>query len=228
MRTPAAVTYRFQGLQPGMDSHLLYWFRMYWGLRFYCWLTGQHIRLSRVNFSSPKPPQSIDYEAAFNCPVHFEQPIDCYCFDAKYLLEPVIRNEVELFSGEMLEKYPNWFTLPGRDQTLASQVEQIIIELSREGMPSPSLDVLAGIMAMSPRTLTRKLKDERTTFKDIKANVRRDAAKRLLTESDLSIAQIAENLGYAEPGDFTRAFTAWVGTTPTGYRSEKQHTLLTG
>ncbi len=218
----ATLVYRFEGFQPGVDSHLLYWFRMYWGLRFYCWLIGQHIKLTRVDFSSPKPPESIDYEVAFNCPVYFEQPLDCYHFDSKYLLEPIIRNEVELFSGGFFEKTPNWFSFPGRDQTLTSQVEQVIIELNRQGMASPSIEVLAGIMAMSPRTLSRKLSKEKTSFQTIKTKVRSDIATRLLTESDLPIAQIAESIGFTEPGDFTRAFITWKGVTPSSYRQAQR------
>ena len=221
----AAMFYRFEGFQPNVEPHLLYWFRLFWGYRFYCWLIGQRIKLSGVYFSGQRPPGGVDYEAVFHCPVHFGQSEDKYLFDAKYLVEPIIRTEVELFSGDYPNKYPDWFTLPGRDQSLSSQVEQIIIELMRQGMPSPSIDVLAGIMATSARTLARKLAREQETFQNIKAKVRSDTAKRLLLTSDLPIAQIAEQVGFAEPGDFTRAFTNWAGFTPSAYRTEYRGTL---
>jgi AraC-like DNA-binding protein len=49
---------------------------------------------------------------------------------------------------------------------------------------------------------------------------RLDAAKRLLQETELSIAQIAYEVGYSMPEAFTRMFTREVGLTPTAYRRQ--------
>ena len=217
-----AMIYRFSDFIDNVNPHLLYWYRLYWGYRFYCWLIGQRIKLTRVCFSAKRPAASIDYDAAFGCKVHFEQPDDRYSFDTRYLVEANTRTEVELFSGVFPGKYPNWFTLPGRDQSLTCQVEQIMIELTRQGMPSPSIDVIAGIVATSTRTLARRLGRENSTFQDIKTRVRSDRAKHLLAHSDLSIAEVAEEIGFAEAGDFTRAFVSWAGCTPSTYRNDQR------
>ncbi len=37
--------------------------------------------------------------------------------------------------------------------------------------------------------------------------------------SQLPISVVADKVGFAEPGDFTRAFTQWTGQTPKDYRS---------
>ncbi|WP_425329306.1 helix-turn-helix domain-containing protein [Thalassovita gelatinovora] len=39
-----------------------------------------------------------------------------------------------------------------------------------------------------------------------------------MTQSDMSVAQVADLLGYAEPSAFFRAFHAWTGTSPALYR----------
>jgi AraC-like DNA-binding protein len=39
-----------------------------------------------------------------------------------------------------------------------------------------------------------------------------------LRDSALSVAAVAERLGYAEPASFVRAFRRWTGTTPEAFR----------
>ena len=48
--------------------------------------------------------------------------------------------------------------------------------------------------------------------------VREDKAKRYLADSDRSIADIAELLGYSESAAFVRAFERWTGVTPAKHR----------
>ncbi|MEE4278779.1 MAG: helix-turn-helix domain-containing protein [Halieaceae bacterium] len=47
---------------------------------------------------------------------------------------------------------------------------------------------------------------------------RRDLARRLLRESDYSLAEIAFLTGFSEQSAFTRAFKRWAGQTPRSYR----------
>ena len=49
---------------------------------------------------------------------------------------------------------------------------------------------------------------------------RLSAAEALLTESDRSIEQIAEAVGYLNPGHFFRQFRKYIGTTPKVWRKE--------
>ncbi len=216
------MSVRFSGFNPGVDPHLLYWYRIYGDYRFYCWLLGTRIRLTCVCFSASRPTQYLDYESIFHCPVYFDQPVDQYCFNKGSLVAPIIRDEVELYNDDYLKPAGNWFTLPGRDQSLASQVEQVLLELIRQGMTSPSIGVIANIMSVSSRTLSRKLAKEDCGFQEIKAKVRRDMAFHLLLNADIPITRIAEKVGFTEPGDFTRAFTAWTGQNPSSYRAARR------
>ncbi len=60
---------------------------------------------------------------------------------------------------------------------------------------------------------------ENESFQKIKVRVRCDLAIKLLLDSQLPISVVADKVGFAEPGDFTRAFTQWTGQTPKDYRS---------
>jgi AraC-like DNA-binding protein len=52
---------------------------------------------------------------------------------------------------------------------------------------------------------------------------RLDRAQELLAGSDLTIAQVADALGFTSQSHFTRAFRAHAGQTPSAWRATKAH-----
>jgi AraC-like DNA-binding protein len=42
-----------------------------------------------------------------------------------------------------------------------------------------------------------------------------------LNDTGMSVAKIADHLGYSEPGAFTRAFQRWVGASPLAWRNSQ-------
>jgi len=71
---------------------------------------------------------------------------------------------------------------------------------------------------VSERTLQRRLAEGGTSLADIRDEVRRNLAARLLAETDLSANEIANRLGYSQPSAFTRSTMRWFGATPRAYR----------
>jgi len=80
-------------------------------------------------------------------------------------------------------------------------------------------DMVAGLYAVSRRTLTRHLKAEGRTFRQVANAVRCEVACTLLAETDLPLSQIAEVLNYSEISAFSRAFRRWSGQPPSVWRS---------
>ena len=78
--------------------------------------------------------------------------------------------------------------------------------------------VVARQLGMSPRSLTRHLADEGTTFGEILERLRQRLAARYLADDRMSVQQIAWLLGYSEVGAFNHAYKRWTGTTPRGTR----------
>ena len=64
----------------------------------------------------------------------------------------------------------------------------------------------------------RKLRDEGTSFQQLKDIIRRDRAMHFLSQTTISINEVAERVGYSDPAVFTRAFRSWTGDTPRAYR----------
>jgi AraC-like DNA-binding protein len=81
-----------------------------------------------------------------------------------------------------------------------------------------SVDDVARALAVSPRTLQRRLEEEGTTFGAVCDATRRAAAFEHLRDRRLGIKETAFRLGFSEPSTFYRAFRRWTGDTPANYR----------
>lgn len=95
-------------------------------------------------------------------------------------------------------------------------VRMMVAEAS-DGMPT--LDELAHTLNLSPRTLDRYLKKEGPGFRELSKRARFDKACSLLVDSPLTVTQIAYELGYADPANFTRAFRQLGKCSPSDYRA---------
>ena len=77
--------------------------------------------------------------------------------------------------------------------------------------PGPSLETIAAVLRVSPRTLQRRRSDAGTTFQRELDCVREELAIELLADASLSVHEVALRVGYAEHGAFERSVPALVG-----------------
>ena len=89
----------------------------------------------------------------------------------------------------------------------------------------PDLERVAASMHMSDRTLRRRLADEGVSFRGLLDEIREQLAEELLVTGGLSVAEVAERLGYVEVSSFSQAFRRWTGVGPRAFRS--RHGSLT-
>jgi AraC-like DNA-binding protein len=83
-------------------------------------------------------------------------------------------------------------------------------------------DQVARRLAVSLRTLHRRLAEEGTSHGDLVDEVRREQAMLHLASNRFSIGEIAFLLGFAHPNGFHKAFKRWTHMTPAQYREEAQ------
>ncbi|WP_158285749.1 AraC family transcriptional regulator [Pseudohoeflea suaedae] len=115
-----------------------------------------------------------------------------------------------------MESLPN---LEGYGTDPVQTVRQIV-EHSL-GQAQPSLAELADRTGMSERTLQRRLAEASTSLHEIIDDSRRDLAEQLLVETDLSLSQISERLGFSASSAFTRSASRWFGTSPSLFRRRR-------
>ena len=77
-----------------------------------------------------------------------------------------------------------------------------------------SMADVARRLAISTRTLQRRLREEETSFQQELSSLQAELAKHYLTQTPYSSAEISFLLGYREPSSFFRAFHIWTGKTP--------------
>lgn len=82
------------------------------------------------------------------------------------------------------------------------------------------LDGAALLLGRGPRSLQGDLGRAGTSYRSLLEQARLDRAAALLQESEATVTQIAIDLGYHEPTNFTRAFRRWSGVTPRAFRSD--------
>ncbi|MFG2195458.1 AraC family transcriptional regulator [Streptomyces sp. NPDC048639] len=186
------------------------------------WLIGDRIPLLRAEFAhpAPAPPHRAEYELLLGCPVRFGAERTAAAMDARRLSAPVVQDEATL--GELLRRAPAAL-LSRHDYgtTVAEQVRRVLVPSLRAGGPArlPEAADVAARLAVSASTLRRRLRQEGTSFQELKDAVRQDAAIEGLVGGREPIAAVAARLGFSEDTAFHRAFRRWTGTTPGAFRS---------
>jgi AraC-like DNA-binding protein len=104
---------------------------------------------------------------------------------------------------------------------LVAQLQRVLRRLlvGGAGQGETSLEQIAKLFAVHPRTLNRRLHARGTSFKALIDAARYDIARQLLRDTRLPIVEIAAALDYAESAAFVRAFHRWSGTSPTAWRA---------
>lgn len=100
--------------------------------------------------------------------------------------------------------------------TTAQRVRSALLELLPGG--ESSIETVARRLAMSTRTLQRRLEEEGENFRNLVNRTREGLAKHYLTQTQLSASEIAFLLGFEDPNSFHRAFHGWTGQTPEASR----------
>jgi AraC-like DNA-binding protein len=176
-------------------------------------LTGKRLEGS-ADIAFEEPPYVARFEAMIGKRIRFGQPAHQLVFDASVLDLPLVMRDAaaQRLAREQCERELDEL---GERAPLASRVRAI---LPRKDAGFLSLPEAATRLGVSTRTLKRRLADEGTEFTALVDEQRRERALLLLRASERSMDEIAEQVGYSDVANFTRAFRRWTGETPAAYR----------
>lgn len=179
---------------------------------------GDRISAARVVFSRPPVTDPAVIAARFGCsvtvsggdddfmgiPTEWERIPSPY-FDAAAWREGVARCDADI-------------------RALAAPPLIVRVQLHAEqGLASGrvvSLAETAQALALSPRTLVRNLARYGTTHHATGDGVRRQRARLLLADPALSLAEVADRLGFTDPANFGRKCRSWFGASPAKVRAQ--------
>lgn len=193
------------------ESILVIWHRLG------SWLVGQPVELSAASFAYPRPAHGDEYRHIFHCPLTFGAEQTALTFDKRFLAAPVIREKPEMH--QFLKTSPaDLLSRPDESNTWTGRIRALIGRDFSDARALPDFDSIAVELHTSPQTLRRRLKQENTSFQEIKDLLRRDMAMYYLRREEWAINDVATKVGFTEPSTFHRAFKKWTGVTPGAYR----------
>lgn len=165
--------------------------------------------LRSVELSHPPISPLSRYAEFFGGEVHFSCPAGALRVDRRMLDERFhsADDTVRKVALDYLQRRH-----PEPEHTLANQVHLALAE--SVGTTEPAIGNVARVLAMTTRTLQRRLAAEGTSYGQILDDVRRTAAHRFITTTDLPFGQVALLVGFTEASALTRAVRRWHGASP--------------
>jgi AraC-like DNA-binding protein len=185
-------------------------------LTFVSWLAHERLPVHEIGLPYPEPDAAIRaaHAQVFGPAVVYGVPAAYGRFDAALLDRPVPNADGSML--KVLQRHA--------DELLAARLREtteprIVTEVRREvaaqlANDRARVDDVAAALALSTRTLQRKLADAGTNFQAVHDAARQALAEELLRDSQLNLTDVAYMLGYREQSSFNRACRDWFGNTP--------------
>ena len=179
-------------------------------------LSGGEMPVVEVQFRHQKPERITEHQRIFGCPVLFGQLHDAVVVPEDGLNLPIplanpkVLDRLEGIAQELLQALY-------QPDTWSEQVSQWISKILLQG-EKPNIESIARQLAISPRHLQNKLRDENTTYRALLDQVRKEMAHKYLLQLDGNILDTAFLLGFSDQSSFNHAFKRWTGKTPREYR----------
>lgn len=187
----------------------LYDYALAAALNFIQELVGPAWMPSEVFLPHAGPADRTHYRRMFKLVPHFDSEMCALRFPAYWLDRPVME-------GDPQRKRAALTRLDRKDPDLVQQaLRNVRLLLLREGS---SGDALADMLSLQRRTLNRRLRERGTTFQELLDRVRFEAARQLLSHSNVALDDIAAALDFNGVSSFMRAFRRWSGATPGQWR----------
>jgi AraC-like DNA-binding protein len=205
------ISLSYSGVPRHSDRHQIE-FCMFAALRICRVLTGLNLVPQHFSIAHHRSGGTSEMVRFVGTKVEFGADTDEFAFNIDARALPLIHSDPYL--NDLLLKYCEAVLTDrtGDKSQLRTRVENAISSVLPHGRVL--VKDVARSLAMSERTLARKLSDEGLNFTEILQQLRRDLAVRYLDDRKLHVSRIAWLLGFHEVSAFTHACKRWTGKTP--------------
>lgn len=174
------------------------------------WITGDRFEIRALSLTSPPGADRQRYRELLRAPVRFDAPVNALVFSPSLQATPLIQANAGM--RDHLQQLADQ-ALAELDQTSLGRRVQAMLRQA----PARGREQIADQLEISSRHLVRKLQEEGTTFKLLRATLLQQLAEERLGKG-ASVAEVAEALGFSDESAFTKAFKRWAGVTPAQFR----------
>lgn len=174
--------------------------------------------LKAIHFTFAPPAYRAAFDQIFPAPVVFGSDKNAILIDGSIMSHPVQQQSRYVF-GVLSERADALLAQLENSKTVRGRVESLLLPILHTG--EAGIDAIAGKMAMSRWTLSRRLKEEGATFEKVLDELRHRMALDYLGAKKVSVNETAYLCGFSEPAAFSRAFKRWTGKSPRDLRTGK-------
>ncbi|HKU40545.1 MAG TPA: AraC family transcriptional regulator ligand-binding domain-containing protein [Polyangiales bacterium] len=177
-------------------------------------LTGRPVLAADVEFAFPKPEHFERFAAGVPFRIAFDAAANRTRFDASYLDVPISTADPAAVRSAVAQCERELQALD-EQHSLAARVRAGLWR--DDQLQSPRQ--LARSLGMAERTLKRRLAELGTSYTQL-LEAERQARAIALLRGEASVDHIADQLGYSDAANFTRAFRRWTGKSPRAFRRD--------
>lgn len=206
IRTPAGAA---QPAAEAIDAFLSVYVRMCRSM------LGRDYAPRRIEMQRNRPDRGECFEQVLRAPIVFGATENRLVFDRESFERRLDNANPELARHNDAIVVQHLARLD-RDN-IRARVEAALIERLPHG--EPSQEQIAQQLALSPRSLQRRLAEADCSYKGLLDHTRRELALSYLRDARHSVCEITYLLGFSDTSSFTRAFRRWTGSTPSGWRA---------
>ena len=174
-------------------------------------LQTQNVADFRIETADPDPVYAHDLSALLGLDVAAGAACNAFVFPAALLDRPLPKSDPvsRRFCLDQCD------ALMARVNAQSAPWSQRVRDAVIDGLgDDPKIDAVAKKLAVTERTLRRRLTAEGTSFRALYTDMRLAIARELLETAGLNVETVSWRVGYAEPASFIRAFSRQFGETP--------------
>lgn len=177
-------------------------------------LLGPQAKPLRVLLDYKTPANVEQYKDVFRCPLRFRQHHTELHYPAEWL-----DKRIETYDPQAADVLGALrISLHEKLAARGNIVDDVKMALRRNPGDFPSLERIAENLAMSSRTLRRRLGQNDVRYQDLLDAERRRVAEDFLLNTTMTMQQIADQCGFSDAQNFSQSFRRWLGMSPTQFR----------
>jgi AraC-like DNA-binding protein len=169
----------------------------------------------RATFANAPPDNDVELHRTFGSQLEFNAKLTGFHFDSAQLdtpitdANPVLLRIISHHADDLMQEL-------GTKHPFRAQVRLLIMEGLEHDQAKA--EIVARKLNMSLSSFKRRLREDKLDFRRLRDGIIKDLSQRALTETNLSLSDIAQKMGYSELSAFTRAFSRFSGMAPLAYR----------
>lgn len=177
-------------------------------------IAADNFHPTKVSFEHTFTGDTKPYEEFFACPVIFSSDRTAMEFDKEGLFDDhpfsdsALTNTLDSWIEEHLANF--------KEELTSTKIKKYLLKNLAYGKVDQKS--AAQHLALSPRVMQRRLKDEGMTFSQVLDDCRQNLAVKLISKDKLPLAEVAFLLGFSDQSNFSRAFKRWTGSSPNEYK----------